>query len=78
MLGKQITLFMDEFQKGIYYPRLPSSYVVKMEKSSYKRNVFGVLLTDLSKAFDCMSHELIRVKLNAYCFSLPASGLQLY
>ena len=40
-----------------------------------KRKVFGVLLTDLSKAFDSLSHELIIAKLNAYGFSLPALKL---
>ena len=36
---------------------------------------FGLLLTDLSKAFDCLSHELIIGKLNAYGFSLSALKL---
>ena len=32
-------------------------------------------MTDLSKAFDCLSHELIIAKLSAYGFSLPALKL---
>ena len=37
--------------------------------------VFGVLLTDLSKALDCLNHELLIAKLNANDLSLPALRL---
>ena len=37
--------------------------------------VFGALLTDLSKAFDYLDHELLRAKFNAYGFSLSALRL---
>ena len=40
-----------------------------------KGKVFGALLTDLSKALDCLPHELIIAKLNAYGFNLPALKL---
>ena len=40
-----------------------------------KRQVSEALLTDFSKAFDCLSHELIIAKLNAYGFSLSALKL---
>ena len=61
--------------KRFYCPKLPTSNVRKMETSVDKGKVFGVLLTDLSKAFDCLSHELIIAKLNAYGFSLSALKL---
>ena len=38
-------------------------------------HVFGALLADHSKIFDCLDHELLIAKLNAYDFSLPALKL---
>ena len=34
--------------------------------------LFGALLTDLSKGFDCLEHELLTAKLSAYGFNLSA------
>ena len=46
----------------------------------WKRSVdggfaFGALVTDLSKAFDCLDHELFIAKLNSYEFRWPALKL---
>ena len=46
-----------------------------MESAVDNKSVFGALLTDLSKAFDCLSHDLLIAKLNAYGFSMAALRL---
>ena len=42
------------------------------------KRVFGALLADLSKAFDCLPYNCILAKLNAYRFSLPTYMIQNY
>ena len=46
-----------------------------MEKVVDNGVAFGALLTDLSKAFDCIPHDLIIAKLEAYGFQIDALRL---
>ena len=49
--------------------------IEKMKKALDLQQCSGAVLTDLSKAFDCLSHDLIIAKLAAYGFEDSALNL---
>ena len=51
------------------------SMVEKMQLARDKKEVCGAILTDLSKAFDCISYDLLIAKLNAYGFNQNALNI---
>ena len=83
LLRKQITIFIDpllsKYQCGFREGYSPQHCLLAMLQKGKnvvdKGKIFGALLTDLSKAFDSLSHDLLIAKLNAYGFSLPALKL---
>ena len=55
--------YQTGFRKG-FNPQ--SSLLTMIEKSRDQGGEYSALLTDLSKAFDCLPHDLIIAKLHAY------------
>ena len=47
----------------------------KWKKCFGKRKVFGDLLIELSKSFDCLNHTLLTARLNACTFNNPVLRL---
>ena len=72
----QIQLFFDSFlskyqcgfRRGYNSQRCLVKLIEKWKKSADNGGAFGALLTDLSKTFDCLPHEFLIVKLDAYDF----------
>ena len=60
------------FRKGFSAQHCLVSMLEKWKSATDNKKSFGAFLTDLSKAFDCLSHNLLIVKLNAYGFSMSA------
>ena len=80
---QQISKFMEPllskyqcgFRKGYNTQYCLLAMLEKWKSSVDKGSSFGALLTDLSKAFHCLLHELLIAKLHAYGFSLNALRL---
>ena len=64
--------YQCEFRKGFRTQQCLPAMLEKWKRSVDNSKMFGVLLTDLPNAFDCLDHELLIAKLNAYGFSLTA------
>ena len=83
LMFKEMSQFFDKifskyqcgFRKGFSTQQYLLAMLEKWKRAIDNGKCFGALLTDLSKAFDCLEHELLIEKLNAYGFHLSALKL---
>ena len=62
------------FRKGFSSQQCLVAMIEKWRKTLDNGGSFGALLTDLSKAFDCLPHDLLIAKLHAYGFDLAVKA----
>ena len=53
------------FRQGSENQNCLLSMIEKLRKIRDKKGIFAAVLTDLSKAYDCISHNLLIAKLSA-------------
>ena len=70
--GNIFLKFQSGFQKGFVVQHFLLLMIDRWKKAVDSNKVSGAILTDLSKAFDCICHDLLVTKLHAYGLSLPA------
>ena len=77
LMQKQISIFIEQhlskvlcgYRKGYSSQHALIALLEKWRCVLDKKGFGGAVLMDLSKAFDCLSHELLAAKLHAYGFS---------
>ena len=70
-----LSIYQCGFSNGFSVQHCLLSKLDKWKSTLDNRKTFGALLTDLSKAFHCLSHDLLIAKLNACGFSIAALRL---
>ena len=71
-IEKHLSPYLFGFRKGHSTEQCLNIMLEHWKKALDNKKYVGAVLTDLSKAFDCLNHELLIAKLNAYGFEVSA------
>ena len=74
-MNDKLSPYLCRFRKGYSTQYCLMVMLEKWKKALDNKKVAGTLLTDLSKAFDCLKHDLLIAKLEAYGFSYSSLNL---
>ena len=69
---KILSKFVSAYRKPYGSNRVLLKLIEEWKKSLDDKNIVGTVLMDLSKAFDCISHDLLAAKLYDYGLSIDA------
>ena len=71
-IDKFLSAYLFGFRKGHNTEQCLIAMVELWRKALDNKHSAGAVLTDLSKAFDCLNHNLLIAKLEAYGFHMSA------
>ena len=70
--AKFLSKFQCDFRKGFSTQHCLLVMIKKLGEIRDEKGVFAAVLTDLSKAFDCITHQLLIAKLSGHGFDMKS------